>query len=223
MDLAIDDARLSDAARAVLKLPGLFKRAKISALKSTGYMIRGVLRSYIEKGGNGSWPELHPVSKFFSRKYGVKAHEWRRARRSLGPLYWLGKHARYSVAEDEAVIGFGKSHGDKDRGARRNLDVTMDPFIMAVVKRAEHGEKTQVTQNMRRFFGATRYSNNRFQEAGGTFFPIRASTKTLETEKRPIFDPVMALIERRIPWHFEDRFFKAVTRYQTGAENKSWL
>lgn len=231
MRIDIDKDQLSDAARDLLALPGLFEKAKLSALKSTGYMIRKVMRDFIESGGRKSWAKLHPLTRFYFKKHGVNA-KWSQktsARgvssgyNAIGPMFWLGKHARYSAASDSVVVGFGKSHSDRDSRAKRSMAGSMDPFIMNVVKRAEEGEVISVTGKMRRKLGATRYSNNRFQEAGGTFFAIRGTTKTIETEKRPIFDPVMELVKNRIQWHFEDRFIKAVVRKQTGVNNKSWL
>jgi len=220
MDLIIDKSGLSRAAGRVIALPGVFRRAKQSALKSTGWMIRGEMRDFIESAGDGTWPGRHPLSATFFKKYKMGISRWGRSKKTMGPMFWLGRFSRYRVTDDMAVIGFGKSHGSKASKAEREAPATINPFLMSVLRRAEQGENTLVTKSMRRFFGATRKNNSKSQMAGRTFFPLRASTKVLETPKRPIFGPVMARIQNQITPHFEDRFWLAVTRYREGAENK---
>lgn len=232
MELKIDTNQLSDATREVMGISDLFKRAERSALKSVGYMVREEMRGHIESGGRGSWPELHPVTRLFYKKYraGNRWQSYRRGevsrvannkivaikRLNNIPLYWLGKHARYRIAENEAVVGFGKSHGDGDKGARRKTSGTMDPFLMNVLDRAESGERTSVSKNMRRFFGGTRWDNEDDQVIGGNIFPLRRSTTTLVTPKRPIIGPVLARVESKITPYFENKFWLAIERYRTG-------
>jgi hypothetical protein len=209
MKLDIDTSELSAATRECLELPELFKSARISALKSTAWMVRRELRDFIESGGDGTWPGLHPLSRFFAKKYNTGTSKWtRRTGRINPPLYWLGKFSRYNVEDDVASAGFGRSN-------------VIDPFLMAILRRAESGERTTVTPSMRRFFGATRRNNKNGQDPGGTFFPIRHDTTVLETPKRPIFNPVMARVRSMIaPW-FEEKFWRAVERKNMGVNNKS--
>lgn len=207
MELIIDAKELTEATREVMGIPGLFNRARVSAMKSTGWMVRGEMRSFIESGGAGSWPELHPVSRFYAKKFKTGSAAWvRPSSQAKGPMFWLGKHARYRVTDDMALIGFGRS-GKSEKG-------TISPFLMQVLKRAEQGEKTTVTSKMRRFFGSTRKNNRTDQLAGRSFFPIRKDTTVLETEKRPVFEPVLARIKARIAPYFEDKFWTAVNRYR---------
>jgi hypothetical protein len=179
-------------------------------------MIRFEMREFVESEGDGTWEELHPVTSKFFKKYKMGTSQWGRSRKSMGPMFWLGKFARYRVTDDEAVVGFGKSHGWKASKAEREAPATLSPFLMSVLRRAEQGENTQVTKAMRRFFGATRMSNSTSQAPGLTFFPLRGDTKNLETPKRPIMGPVMERVRNRITPHFEDRFWKAVTRGREG-------
>ena len=218
MDLVFDVSELNRATREMVELPGLFRQAKMSALRSTGWMIRGGLRSYVERSGEGAWPATHPVTRFYAKKYNtgkIGSIGWLvRKKNHEGPMVWLGKHARYRVTDTEAVIGFGKSHGAKEGKARRAMPGTIDyGFLMKAVGRAEEGEATPVTEKMRKFFGATR-------ENPDGFFPLRRDTQTLETPRRPIFAPVMSRIRGKISPYFEDKFWYAVNRYREGVKEK---
>jgi hypothetical protein len=213
MDLSIDTTQLNQATREVMDLPGLFDRARISAVKSTGWMIRKEMRAFIESGGAGTWEALHPVSRYYAKKYKTGTSKWiRPSLQAKSPMFWLGKHARYRVTDDEAVIGFGRSS--------KGETGTLSPFLMQVLKRAEHGEITQVTDKARRFFGATRRTNKAGQVPGTGFFPIRKDTSSLSTPERPIFEPVLARIRERIAPYFEDKFWFAVNRYRQGVKTK---
>jgi len=220
MELSVDTKALSEATREVMGISELFKRAERSALKSVGFMVRGEMRDFVESGGGGSWAGLHPVSRSFSKKYKTGASKWFRSKKATGPMHWLGKFSRYRVTDDASIIGFGKSHGSGASQSERESPATISPFLMSVLRRSEQGESTAVTPAMRRFFGGTRFSNSKAQAAGDTFFPLRKDTKTLDTPKRPIFDPVMARVQGMITPHFEDKFWLAIERYRTGVKNK---
>lgn len=236
MELSVDTKALSEATREVMGISELFKRAERSALKSTGWMIRNEMRGFIESSGRGTWAGYHPLTLKYKKKFKAREKEkykkgsvaWGKVdvKKRLGPLYWLGKQARYRVAGDEASVGFGFSHSGGEMrtrgdGTRRKLaPASMDPFLMNVIGRAEEGEVTNVTKAMRRFFGLTRSGNQGWQEAGFTMFPLKRSTSVLETPKRPIFDPVMARVQDMIAPHFENQFWQAIERYRFGLKNK---
>jgi hypothetical protein len=88
------------------------------------------------------------------------------------------------------------------------------------LNRAEHGEITRVTDKMRRFFGSTRRNNKAGQVPGTTFFPLKKGTTTLETQKRPVFEPVLTRIRAKIAPYYEDKFWYAVNRYRQGVKTK---
>jgi hypothetical protein len=203
----VDYSELSEATRAVMNLPGQFTRARKSALKSTGWMIQQELRNHVEYGGSG-WPALHPLTRSFRHKYGIRS-KWTKRRSHPGPLFWLGKFARYRVEDsgDTVNIHFGKGKkGGFDRG------------LMADVHRAEAGDVVKVTPAMRRFLAATRRKRPKNQIPGQTYFPLKKSTSTLKTPPRPIFTPVWNKVSPRIaPW-FEKKFNAALDRYITGAK-----
>ena len=191
-------------------LPGLFRRARISAMKSMGWWIRGELKTYIYQGGE-NWPALHPLSAFFKKKQGAKAGEWQKRRKGRETaLSWLAKFARYRVDDEGTLlqIDFGKS--------KKGKPGSFDPALVDIVKRAEEGEKVHVTEAMRKFLAATRRKRPKTQISGQTYFPLRKTTNTLTIPKRPIFDPVWQRINARVPGYFEEKFWAALQRYEKG-------
>ncbi len=207
MDLKLDPAQLDRLTRALAGMPGTMKRARISALKSTGYMIQQETRDYVEGGGSG-WPGLHPMTRMFKAKYSAgKRTKWIKPRSRKGPVHWLGKFARYRVDGEGSLVqvDFGKS--------RKGKPGTFDPGLVGIVRRVQSGERITVTDKMRRFFGATRRKRPKVQTPGETYFPLRASTTTIEIPKRPILDPVFRAAKPRIPGRFEEKFWKALDRY----------
>lgn len=205
VELHTDYSELSEATRAVLNLPGLFTRARKSALRSTGWYVQQELRNHVEYGGT-NWPALHPLTQRFRHKYGLGSH-WVKRRSHPGPLFWLGKFARYRVDDrgEEVSICFGKS--------KKGRPGTEDRGLMSVVRRAEEGEVIRVTPAMRRFLAATRRKRPKQQEPGKTYFPLKKSTRQLQVPPRPIFKPVFRKVRGRImPW-FEQKFWGAFDRY----------
>lgn len=212
VELHVDYSELSEATKAVLKLPGLFERARKSALKSTGWYVQQELRNHVEYGGT-NWPALHPLTKKFRHKYGLGSH-WVKRTHHPGPLFWLGKFARYRVDADgrEVTICFGKS--------KRGSPGTEDRGLMWVVRRAEEGETIHVTPAMRRFLAATRRKRPKQQEPGRTYFPLKKTTRRLKVPPRPIFGPVFKKVRPKImPW-FERKFWDAFDRYTTGKDKR---
>ena len=178
-------------------------------MKSTGWHVRGELRNHVEYGGEG-WPDLHPLTRAFRKKRGLNAR-WVKRKRGAHQtaLFWLGKFARYRVNDDGTLlqVDFGKS--------RKGQPGAFDPELIATVKRAETGERIEVTDKMRRLLGATRRKRPRKgQVPGETYFPLRKSTQFLEVPKRPIFAPVWRKIKDKVPRYFEEKFWKALERYE---------
>lgn len=207
MQIKTDASQLSDATRAVLALPGLFARARRSATSSLANEVRKRLRSHVETGGSGTWDRVHPLTAKYRKGRDTSSGTWRATRKKSGPFSWLGKFARYRVEEDGgATIHFGKS--------REGAKGSFDPFIISVVKRAEEGERTRVTDKMRRFFGTTRrgFKNPKI---GTAFFPLAADTTELISPARPIFDPVTSALDGEIMPFFERKFWNALDRYKT--------
>lgn len=186
------------------KYPDRIERARKSALRSAGWLIRREVRNHIEYGGTG-WPELHPLTRQFRDFKG-----WRR--RSAGSaLFWLGRFARYAMTDgDDAVeIGLGAS--------RKNQSGSVDRYLQALARKHERGARVQVTAKMREKWARTRPGGRTGRKArqGRDYFALRAGTRWLRIPRRPTFGPVFRKVSPRIPGHMRDRFFAALRRYES--------
>ena len=207
-EIKADFSQLSDAVKHTMNLPGVFTSARRSAIKSVGWMVQQNLRNHIEYGGTG-WPALHPLTQAFRHKFGARGR-WTKRRNHPGPLFWLGKFARYRTMDhgDTVHVDFGKS--------RKGQKGTINYGLMEVVARAEEGDVVAVTPKMRRFLGATRRKRPKDQEPGRTFFPLKAETTRIRIQKRPIFGPVWTKVAPDIPVWFEKKFVSALDRRLAG-------
>lgn len=205
LKVGLDSQDLNETAKALMGLPGLFARARKSALSSLGYHIRSDLRDYIERGGEG-WPALHPLTASFRKKRGL-SHRWVKRSRPPRPMAWLGKFARYVTdKEGTAVqIDFGKS--------RKGRPGKVDPELAAAARRMEEGETIKVTEAMRRFLAATRRKRPKSQVPGLTYFPLRKGTKKIVVPPRPSLEPVWRNDKAKVVPFFERKFFSNVERY----------
>ena len=207
MYINVDEKGLKEVTKRLLNLPGIFKRARKSALKSTGWLIQQELRNHIEYGGSGDWPKLHPLTAGFRKKRKVGGNWIKRRFPPNSPMFWLGKFARYRTdqAGTYVQIDFGKS--------KRGQPGTIDPELAAVAIRSEKGETVSVTSATRRKFAATRRKRPKKQVIGATYFPLRKDTRTLEIPKRPTITPVWKKMKPKTAAHFEKKFYKALDRY----------
>lgn len=196
---------LSETTKAVMQLPGLFARARKSALSSTGYWIQQELRNHIEYGG-ANWPKLHPIT-----------YKFRKFRGGPSPLFYLGRFSRYLIDTEGTTIeiGLGKSR----KGEPGQVD---DPWLMAALKRAEHGGRTKVTKAVRLLWVSTKIKGQRWKKTNrsgavtGGYFVLRPETEYLNIPKRPIIGPVFRKIQSGVMSHFEQKFWAALKRYREG-------
>lgn len=200
--IRIDTTSLRDGARKLGAMPAQVDRARLSAMKSTGWMAMTELRNHVEYGGT-NWKPLHPMTlKYRKRKSGVPPT----------PLFWLGRFARYRVTPDGTLadIDFGKS--------KAGAPGTSDPALTDMVHRHERGLKIPVTEKMRRFMGATRPKGRRGKRAvaGRDYFPLRKSTSHITIPARHIFDPVWNKVAPKVPRYFSMKFNAAIERYMKG-------
>ncbi len=212
MEIKMEEKGLREVTRTLMSLPGIFTRARKSALKSAGWMVQQELRNHIEYGGSSDWPGLHPLTAAFKKKRtkSGKGNWIKRRFAPHSPMFWLGKFARYRVDSEGTFvqIDFGKS--------RRGQPGTVDPQLASTVRRTEKGERIPVTDAMRGKLAATRRKRPKKQTPGATYFPLKKSTHVLTVPKRPVFAPVWKKVKSKIPVHFESKFYKALDRYRTG-------
>lgn len=205
-DVRVSQKGVSEMTEAVIQLPGIFARARKSALSSTGYMLQQEIRNHIEYGGTG-WPKLHPITLKF-----------RKSRTPAGtPLYYLGRFSRYRM-DNEATkieVGLGKS----SKGQPGTMD---DPWLQAALRRAEYGEKVKVSKKTRLKWISTKIKGRKYKKLGrsgaitGGYFVLRPETQFLTIPKRPIIGPVFKKMDSRITPYFEEKFWAAIERYRTG-------
>ncbi|MBU0995398.1 MAG: hypothetical protein KJ737_23115 [Proteobacteria bacterium] len=206
MELKVDVKNLSAVTQTFMNMPGIFKRARKSALQFVGWQTMSDLRNHVEYGGTG-WPELHPLTRNFRKKQGGK---WSRRRSGKNsPLFGLGKFARYRVDDEGTLVqvDFGKS--------KKGQPGKVDPGLSKIARKAETGETLQVTDKMRRLWALTRMKK-KGGIPGQDYHALKKSTQVLNVPKRPIFTPVYNKMKPKIPSLFEGSFWKAIDRYQKG-------
>jgi hypothetical protein len=210
---------LSEVVRSFMDLPGMFTRARESALSSTGYMIMSELRNHIEYGGSG-WAPLHPLT--------LRLRKFRSAPPS--PLFYLGRFARYMIDPDALSVrvhlGKGSArHGTVDNQAGTSLGFSTymsrdDKWLAAAARRAEHGQTVPVTRGTRKLWLTTKHSKTQKGTAGKDWFVLRKTTTTLKIPPRPIFGPVFNKIQPMAVAYFEKKYWEAFARYTLKAGNK---
>ncbi len=205
VDLKADG--LDATTRALVELPGMFARARKSALGSTGWWIQQELRNHIEYGGTG-WAKLHPITLKFRKFRGAPAT----------PLFYLGRFARYLIDQEGTTIEIGL--GKSKRGEPGQTD---DPWLMAALRRAEYGSRIKVTKKVRLVWLSTKIKGTKWKKMSrsgavtGGYFVLRPETEFLNIPKRPVIDPVFRKINPAVLSYFQQKFFAALERYRTGA------
>jgi hypothetical protein len=206
MKIAVDFRQMEELSGWLASFGEDSKRARMSALKSTGNMIRLQLKRYLRTGGHG---QLKPLN-LMTRKASLNQFgRWEIGRaKNKKPLSGLAQFARYRVdSKDEFVhIDLGKSKGGQPG--------RFDPALAAMLEKHQQGQTYNITEKMQRFFGATRQKTSK--RPGLDFFPLRKDTLKLILPKRPVIDPVFTLADPKIMPHFTEKFFKAIERYTSG-------
>jgi hypothetical protein len=208
--VGIQEKGLSETARAVMQLPGLFARARKSALGSTGYWIQQELRNQIEYGGSG-WPSLHPIT--------LKLRKFRTPANS--PLFYMGRFSRYLIDQEGTTVEIGLGRSRKGEPGQ-----TDDPWLSAALRRAEEGDRIPVTKKVRLAWIRTKIKGQKWKKMSrsgavtGGYFVLRPETQFLNIPKRPVIGPVFRKVQPKITPHFEQKFWAALERYRTGAAKK---
>ncbi|NCC25639.1 MAG: hypothetical protein EOM25_10670 [Deltaproteobacteria bacterium] len=186
---------------------GKFERAKVSALKSTGWMIRGEIRAAYE-----ALPQsTHGLSRMFREN---KGKQWTKRGKEPG-MSWFGRFVRYAAAPDgnEAMITLGRS------GKGQNAYGKMDHGLASMADKHEKGRSFAVTDKMRRKFAATKRAagwrpGRRMPKHGGwEYFALRKSTGSINVPARPVWGPVRQNISGPAAKWFEEKFYGALRRY----------
>lgn len=216
IDIQVDIEGLSDLTKSVLDLPGLFARARKSALSSLGWSVQQDLKAT----GRALMPKLNPHTGVLS----VMHTQGSRAGRNVT---WAKRRRN-----KEWVKGTSRLHG-KDGKVARKLSTRLQPFSRFVnmvryktdpedvlveigllrpkanywqwMAKNTAGWSTAVTPRMRRMLFA----------AG---FPIARETRQLKTPARKWIDVVRARWESKATEYFEKKFWEAYERYTSGKQ-----
>ena len=205
LDVQLKTEHLSEVTRALVELPGIFQRARGSALKSIAYQVKEELQQQARRGDKGNylaWQALNPHTPVIGRakrragglqyrrrrwKRGeAKGQVIQRTRPGITPFLRLIAGIRYKVdVEDNfAEIGF----------------INPKTRLAAWLRKHETGETTAVTPRKRRFLFAIG-------------FPLAKGTTTLKTPARPWVSKVYEHMRGKIPSMFEEKFLAAMARY----------
>jgi len=197
---------LSETTRMLMGLPGIFQRARRSALSSVGWWVSQELRNHIEYGGSG-WQKLHPLP--------LRLRKFRSA--PATPLFFLGRFVRYLIDKDATVaeIGLGKSR----KGEPGQTD---EPWLTGTIRRHEEGARIPVTRKTRLVWLSTKIKGGKWKKQSrsgavtGGYFVLKPETTRLTIPKRPVFGPVFRKIQGDAVKRFETQFLSAIDRYWTG-------
>lgn len=212
LQIDLKETGLNETTRALLNLPGIFQRARRSALSSVGWWAAQELRNHIEYGGTG-WRRLHPLT--------LKLRKFRSAPAS--PLFFLGRFARYMVSPDanEVKIDLGKGYATKSGGWAQYRE-RPDPWLAGAVRRHEEGTRVAVTKRVRLAWLSTKIKGKKYKKKSrsgavtGGYFVLHPETTHITIPKRPIFSPVFKKVQSNVMPRFEKQFTAALKRYMEG-------
>lgn len=213
LDIRIETEKLSELLQQVMELPGIFSRARASALKSLGWHVQQDLKHegrQATKGGLLQWPKLNPHTGVLAgrrtRDGKIRNRRWKRDRYRTGekkgqtmqkfskreePFSRMVNMVRYNVdVEDDMVeIGF--------LNPKRNVYIWL--------RQHEKGYNVRITPKMRKMLFAWG-------------FPVAADTTELKVPARPWVKPVERVWKDKATTVFERRFWVAYEKYRRSAK-----
>jgi hypothetical protein len=211
--LKIEIKNLGETVQHLVQLPGVFTRARKSALSSVGFYAKKEAEAYIQTGGEGSWPQLHPMTLKLRKTKGRK------------PLLWLKRFVRYVVNPEASAVEVkldtrhttpSQEGAFLSRALERSFG-TYDERITPMIERHEYGEQKPVTARMRRavaqFTKRRALEQYRRPKLGKHYFAFRATTTHLIVPRRPIIQPVYLRLQGLAAGLFEQKFYQALDRY----------
>ncbi len=216
LDVQVKTEGLSEVTRAVMELPGIFARARASALKSLGWAVQQDLK----REGRSLEPKLNPHT-------GVLAGTHDTAKRRGSNVRW-GK--RRIKGTSTWQTGTSRSRG-RNGGVAQKRSSRLNPFsrFVNMIRYSVDAEDNLVEigvlkpkpiyhiwfrKNMAGFDTPVTPRMRRFLFASG--FPIRKETTSLQTPARPWIGKVKDDWHGKAAPYFEQKFWAAMSRYGTG-------
>lgn len=205
MQMTITLDGLDEQVKRLSAMPGVFQRARKSAMSSLGWYIRQMLANHIEYGGEG-WAPLRALTLRLKKSSAQKDNT---------PLFWLARFARYRTgkAGEYLQVGFGKSKAMADAGGvpqEGSFDSTLD----AMVRRHEYGATEQVVARAQAHIAAQFWKGKRSQKTRSVI--LKKATTSVRVPARPMVRPVMSKVEQLAATLFEEKFLAALQRYEQG-------
>jgi len=203
-----------------IALPKDARKANLTGLNSSGLAMRDTYQSFTNTQGNETWPNLHPLTEqYYSKRStgfgssflakGSKVR-FRKQKDEGGSFNAIGNNARFLVFPNTSFVLTGYAVAKKPIRFSREVEKQ--------VARIEAGEKINVTEDMRKFFGTMRQFG---ETIGVDFFPLKKTTRQLNVEKRP-FEPVEELARRKTFRAYEKEFVKSLARKNSLANDRSF-
>lgn len=201
--VVISSANIQDVIFATASLRPILRGSQRSALSSASWHAMRAIADFIASGGEGTWPETHPLTKQFVKRSG----KWRRRSDGDKMAYaGMAQFVRYLIEYNTARFGFGTFDA---RDVRKGRPLRFAPNLEKVGERMQVRSQLSTTSRMQRLLGATR--RKRTSIPGQDFFPTRRGT-VLEKLARPINAPMGRKIASMIPLEFEVSFHRAITK-----------
>jgi len=196
---------LKETIRNMAEMPGLYKQARKSAMKSVGYEVQQELKSYGKMARQhtaGPWPRLHaatPRIKSAKRKpITARQRRYKRGPRKgqVVPKYRT-RSGSMNTSNPMARLVNAPRYRVNSQGTAVQVGFYGTPA--SLVAKHEDPYTVRVTPKMRRFFWALS-------------LPLAKETKTLRIPERPLFSPVRDKMVPRLGDIFEDKFLRALER-----------
>jgi len=220
LDIQVREDGLSKTTKAVMELPGIFARARASALKSIGYQAKEDL----QKAGRRLRPLLNPHTGIMSsirdrsgkqREIGYKGRykssgtRWSSAGRSGGQVGSSRSGGLVKSRKSTRLEPFARfismiryKVDSQDLFVEIGL-LNPKPAYYKWMRLNTAGFSTPITRRMRKMMFAIG-------------FPVRAQTSVLRTPPRPWIGKVNEQWKRKAATVFENKFWAAVRRYRDG-------
>lgn len=176
--------------------PYHLKNARRFALSSVSFMAIQILKSFIQKGGDGVHRQIHNLPANFTKN---TSDQWYK-RKQIFAYGSLGKFARYIINPNANFVtfGFGRFSGEEVRDSQVSFDSKFEKYI----KQMQQRYTVPISRKTRDKLLLTRNYSSKLQ-IGKNFFPLKRNTQTFFHEARSLA-PAIVLMEQIINTNFSN-------------------
>jgi hypothetical protein len=206
-------ASAEDLLKDLKKIPENLDVAKRSGLAGVGFLVSSETKNFLRTSrGRVDRKRLSRFgNKFYIRRgafganppQGVKKVLKPRGKGPRVPFRSFSRFPRYIVEDEEVQVGFAVANRPKQ----------FLPSLEKTIARIQEGERTKVTPEMRRLYGATRkFTDSENPRPGFDFFPLKKSTKEIVSKPFDIEGPVVNKTKSQVYPIFKQRFEKKLKK-----------